>query len=247
MCKYASSGLVAFALFACHVAHAADLPHYPAPAPAPLLAPAAPGFTWTGFYVGGQAGYAWGRDRTSEYVTGSGAFTGFAVKYNVNGALGGIHGGGNYQFGAIVLGAEADLEAAQLRGGFVDPTNAATADPGGAARVSIGTQGSVRGRVGYALDRTMVYGTGGLALADIRYSFVNLTTRVTENTQKLRSGYTFGGGIDYAITNNLIGGVEYRYSEFSKFTYNSTASFPGLNGRQLPRSNTLRVRLGYKF
>jgi hypothetical protein len=85
----------------------------PIKAPPPL-----PIFSWTGFYIGADAGYAWGKDTTTEYLTATNTFTGFNPAYNINSALGGLYAGYNYQMGAAVLGVESDIEAANIHGGF---------------------------------------------------------------------------------------------------------------------------------
>ena len=242
MKKTSTLGLMAAALLASAAANAADLTRYRLAAPPPPPPP----FNWTGIYVGAQAGYSLGHDKTTEYLTGSGAFTGLSFKFNPDGAVAGIHAGGNYQIGSFVAGLEADAEAAGTRGGFSDAP-APPFNPGGVGRMRIDAQGSLRGRLGFAIDRAMIYGTGGLAVANIKYTFTNPTTGVSESTTRASSGYTLGGGVSYAITNNLIGSLEYRYTDFGTFRYTSTSAFVGLTGSQHPRSNAARVALGYKF
>ena len=117
-------------------AGAADLPRRTEPV-APIMPPAIPIFTWTGFYVGVQAGYAWGgngRDfgtLTAVDLDGDGITDVTAVDSGAfgdddgnDGFVGGAHTGYNYQFGSIVVGAEADIEATGVEGGrshaFVD-------------------------------------------------------------------------------------------------------------------------------
>ena len=245
MKKRSTFCLLATALLVGNAATAADLPSY-LPA-APIADPVAQTFNWTGFYVGGHGGYSWGRDRTSEYLNGNSVLVGGPFKFHANGVFGGIHAGGNFQYGSLVAGIEADADAAGARGGFRDAPNLALFNPGGVVRMRINGQGSLRGRLGFALDRLLIYGTGGLALADIRYSYNNPTTGVTDKTSRVRSGYTIGGGLEYAVTDNLTSSIEYRYTDFGKFKYTSTAAFLGVFGRQQPRSNSVRVGLGYKF
>jgi outer membrane immunogenic protein len=149
--------LTAMALLA-DSANAADL-SMPMRAPPPLLA-----FSWTGFYIGADVGYAWGKDTTTEYVTATNTFTGFNPTYNINSAVGGLYAGYNYQIGSAVLGIESDIEAANIRGGFIDPV------VGGAGTTQLDWQGSLRGRLGFTADKVLFYGTGGLALADITHT-----------------------------------------------------------------------------
>ena len=78
--------------------------------------------------------------------------------------------GFNYQMGSLVLGVEGDLEATNARGGFKDAGGRPRPafDPGGIVRVKQDWQGSVRARIGYAFDRFMIYGTGGVAFSELR-------------------------------------------------------------------------------
>ena len=64
-------------------------------------------------------------------------------------------------------------------------------------------QGSVRGRLGYAFDRFLVYGTGGAAFGGFRNNYANLVTGGTSSNSTTRVGYTVGGGVEYAVTNNF--------------------------------------------
>lgn len=223
-------------------ASAADLP-FSAPTPAPLM----PAFTWTGIYAGAQIGYSWETDRTREFYTQGMAYTGVQFDYHPDTALAGGHIGANYQFGALVLGAEGDVEALRARGGFNDAGGRSPVDPGGVGRVSRDWQASVRGRIGYAMDRMMVYGTGGVAFTDFKYNFYNPTVRAGEGTSVSRTGWTAGVGISYAVTDKMIVGVEYRHTDFGKFNYVARSAFLGLTGVQTPTSDSVRASVSYKF
>ncbi len=130
---------------------AADLPRRQS---APAL-PAVPVFTWTGFYVGAQAGYAWGQDETKLFLDGAPVDVGVSTDYDVDGFVGGVHAGFNYQIGSFVLGVEADAELAGVDGSLTvtDPTL-----PGLSAGVTteLNWQGSLRARLGAAFDRALV-------------------------------------------------------------------------------------------
>lgn len=227
--------LTSTTLMACHAAHAADMPmHQALPPPPPMMA-----FSWTGFYLGGQVGYSWGKDHAVEYLTANGAFTGFQWKYPANGVVGGGYAGYNYQIGPAVLGLEADLEGAGNKGGFYDPP--------GAGDTKISWQGSVRGRLGYAINRVLVYGTGGFSFADISHTYVEVATPISETTKELRTGWTVGGGLEFAVTNNILAKAEYRYTDYGKYRYDLQTSFPGLTGEQQPKLSTIRLGVAYKF
>jgi outer membrane immunogenic protein len=203
--------------------------------------PPVPAFSWTGFYIGAEVGYAWGKDTTTEYLTATNTFTGFNPSYNVHSAVGGLYGGYNYQIGSVVLGIESDIEAANINGGFTAPA------VGGAGTTRLDWQGSLRGRLGFTADKVLFYGTGGLAFADISHTYTNLITGVPETTASLRTGWTAGAGVEVALTPKLLARVEYRFTDYGPYRYDSATSFPGFTGQQEPRFSTIRVGAAYKF
>lgn len=216
-------------------AYAADL-RLPVKAPPPL-----PVFSWTGFYLGAAVGYGWGRDSTIEFFTANGAPTGLGWDYPVRGALGGLYAGANYQTGPAVFGIEGDIEGTQIKGGFLD------VPLGGAGDTRIDWQGSVRGRVGFAADRILFYGTGGVAFADISHTYRNLVAGTAETTSAVRTGWTAGGGVEVAVLPQLLVRAEYRFTDFGKYRYDAVVTFPGLTGQQEPTVNAVRVGAAYKF
>jgi len=214
-------------------ANAADL-SMPFKAPPPP-----PAFSWTGFYIGADVGYTWGKDHTTEYFTATQAFTGFQWDYKANSFLGGVFAGGNYQIGGFVLGAEGDIEALRVKGGFYDPP--------GAGDTRMDWQGSFRGRAGFAVSKALIYGTAGIAFGNISHTYTNLITDISETTSDTRTGWTAGGGVEIALTPNILARAEYRYTDFGTYRYDSVTSFAGLTGQQEPRFSTVRVGAAYKF
>ncbi|WP_026190931.1 outer membrane protein [Methylobacterium sp. WSM2598] len=206
--KRLSSALLAIAVAG--PACAADLPRRVQP---PSFTPV-PVFTWTGFSVGGNVGYAFttreSRNRNAAFLiddraigTVGGTF-GFSNR-GQNGFTGGLQVGANYQMtpgSGVVVGVEADaqyLDAGRRRSGVlagpntVLNPNAIFFDP----RATAGLEyfGTARGRLGYAFDRTLVYATGGFAYGggSARRFF-----GATDNAQ-MRTGWTVGGGVEYAL------------------------------------------------
>ena len=161
----ASAGLCVLSAFA--PAMAADL----AAAPRYTKAPEAPlaVYNWTGFYIGGFGGYA--SENTSVGPKMSGGFGGGTLGYN-------------WQTGNIVFGLEAD-------GGGAD-VNASTAAGGITGTSRIDALGTVRGRIGIAVDKVLFYGTGGYAWADNKISLSALG--VTASESHFHSGWTVGAG-----------------------------------------------------
>lgn len=203
----------ALATFGASAASAADLPYRAAP-PAPVFS-AVPVFTWTGFYVGVNAGYGWQDNNENSVfvpagtIPGTGAGTIVFGDDNGDGFVGGGQIGYNYQIGSFVVGVEADLQWADLGGsdGAASVPLAYTAvgfRPAGAVG-GIDWFGTVRARVGVAFDRALIYATGGFAYggADDDNDDFGLV-----NSDDVRTGWTLGAGVEYAFTNNLTLGVE---------------------------------------
>ncbi|MBB6483676.1 outer membrane protein [Rhizobium lusitanum] len=169
-------------------AHAADLATPTAPA-----APAEAGFSWTGGYLGVNGGAGW--------LNGDFSVPGASTSDKFNGGFIGGFAGFNYQLSNnVVLGVEGDLNY---------NWNSNNYDFFG-TKVKVGTDvaGSVRARVGYAFDRTLVYATGGWTATR---GFVKaLGDKETETF----NGWTVGAGVDYAFTNNIFARAEYRFSSF---------------------------------
>ncbi|HEY8384366.1 MAG TPA: outer membrane beta-barrel protein [Microvirga sp.] len=196
---------VAFASLAT-AAQAADLPRRTAPiAPAPMVQ-AIPVFTWTGFYVGVNAGYGFGTNEdASVFVPGVGFVS---TGGNDNGGfVGGGQLGYNLQFGSFVVGLETDLQYADLGGNRRDfgftPGAPYFGAGGGAALDYFGT---VRARAGVAFDRALVYATGGFAYGggdNNTGCFFGTTFVASCGSNDTATGWTLGAGVEYAVTNNL--------------------------------------------
>jgi outer membrane immunogenic protein len=198
-------------------------------------APALPSFySWTGFYLGAQGGYSWGSDKIRQLSTTGLGYAG-AFRDTPGSALGGGQVGLNVQFDAIVLGLEGDLEALQERGRF------------NLGRSQRDWQASLRGRIGYAFDTVMIYGTGGAAFTEFDVRSYNPTSGLGESAQVSKAGWTLGGGVNYALTNNLILGAEYRYTDYGKFDHAAQSAAPGLASEQETKTHTVRASLAYKF
>jgi outer membrane immunogenic protein len=239
---------------------AADLPTTKGP---PVYTPPPPVFTWTGPYIGAQAGYEWG---TTDPIltTLAGAFVANVPSYNDSGFVGGAHAGYNYQINQIVLGIEGDIEGSSFSGTGSSFATAPSTFSYLSTRIPL--QGSLRGRIGYAWDRVLVYATGGLALADIHTVFgspgtagfftgfpgvapifVPPTPAGTDSFWSVRTGWTAGGGIEYAIDPNWSVRAEYRYTDYGHFYDTLVNTYPGLVARTHIYDNAVRAGFSYKF
>jgi outer membrane immunogenic protein len=194
---------------------AADLSR-PAPGPAPVYtkAPMMMPFTWTGCYVGGNAGGLFAKKDWT--VTG----TGFAQSsVNVNSWLAGAQVGCNYQMGAVVLGLQGDYDWSNGSASGADAFFAGAATD----QTSIKSLASVTGRVGYAWDRFMLYGKGGGAW--VKDNYVETNVGGANSASETRTGWTAGVGGEYGFTDWLSGFVEYDYYGFGTKSNTFTGTF----------------------
>ncbi len=207
-------------------AQAADLPTKKM-APAPVFVP--PPFTWTGFYVGLNAGGIWGTGGTQTTLYNAGIQLGtYWPGGNFGGSQTGFIGGGqagyNWQSGAAVFGLETDFDWTSLsrNTSFVGSTflwngqNDFLTENGSRKLDWLGT---TRGRVGFVAtpdNRLMFYGTGGLAYGGGSRHFdvfdsLNGWDWNGNGGSSTRVGWTLGAGAEYAITNNITLKGEYLY------------------------------------
>lgn len=203
---------------------AADIINEEPPAPVAEIAPI---YDWSGLYIGGQAGAAFGGSKGAAGIDGAfpDAFVTFRDSDNV-GFAGGGHIGYDFQFSNIIVGGVADFN-------YIDRSRAAGValeDFSGdgavyANDVDVKFYGTVRGKVGYAMDRFAVYATGGLAYGDVKndaYGDETLTSvsgttyDVSSDTDKKSVGYSVGAGADFLATQDVSFGLEYLYTDLGK-------------------------------
>src|SRR5262245_43207209 len=203
-------------------AAAADLGARPV-TKAPVAAPV-PVFSWTGCYIGGNVGGKWVADNdfnvnvaSVPVVLPSGAVVAFNNGNNNDGAfIGGGQVGCQWQTGAWVFGIEGDFVGTSLNRDFI-VQNTLLVFPfvaGDAFSIQNDWQASVRARLGYAFDRWMVYATGGVAFAQMEATAALVGVPFVVSVDKTLTGWTVGGGFEYAFYNNLSLGIEYRFSQF---------------------------------
>ena len=199
---------------------AADLPSKKGPPPAPVAY--APAFSWTGFYIGANTGWAFADPSSSNMPNASGGMIGGQAGYN-------------YQIGQFVGGVEADLDY-----------NAASHSHStalGTNKLSVGTMTTERVRAGVAMDRALLFVTGGYAGVDVRGSFNN-TSGLTGAQTVWRNGGVIGAGLEYAFTNNISAKAEYLYMPFSSASYFAGTPDAEKSGLGI---NTIRAGVNYKF
>lgn len=164
-------------------------------------------YDWGGFYVGVNTGYAWTGVDYSDGVT--------ALNRDLGGFALGAFAGYNFFNDGWVYGVEADIKRDFNEERF----------PAGGTTLETETTwgGSVRARLGYAIDRTLIYGTGGYAFTHARLEDVNTGANESDTLH----GWTIGAGVEHAFTDNMAGRVEYRYSDYSKSDVFNAAGVDG--------------------
>jgi len=157
-------------------------------------------YSWTGTYAGLQMGYGW-----ADTDARSGPAPGFNQNYNydADGFLGGAHIGVNFQSKDVVYGLEADVD-------FADLGNTATGSLGDTHSTDLDWMGSLRARLGFASGRNLFYVTGGWAFGDVN---VRSETGAISYSD-VRHGWTVGGGLEHAFSQNMTARLEYRYTDF---------------------------------
>ena len=160
---------------------------------------------WAGLYLGGNVGSGTGRDRSSLAVAGLGT-----EQFNLSpdGIVGGGQIGYNWQAGNWVYGVEADFQGSSQK------DNKTTVALGTAAYdAKLPWFGTARGRLGYAFNNVLIYGTAGLAFGSLELERGGLQQSHTS------LGWTAGVGAEVGIYQNWTAKIEYLYVDLSKNSY----------------------------
>ncbi len=242
MKKLVVSAIAIAASFAANSAIAADLPAravYKAPPPVAAV------WTWTGFYVGVHVGAGWGTKEVTLTNTPPPLLFINENNYAINGFLGGGQVGVNYQFGQWVVGAEAQFSWADLDGkGTCNVILIALNN----CHTKADFIGTIAARLGFAVDRALVYVKGGGAWVHDKYDISFAVTPFTNvHVEDTRWGWMFGTGVEYAFTGNWSAKVEYNFMDFGTKTY----LFPGIIGNDFvdirERIHLVKFGLNYRF
>lgn len=167
------------------------------------------GYSWAGPYLGGNIGYQWGS------IGNSGA--------KPSGIAGGLTAGYNWQSGSIVFGGETDI---QLSGSDDRFASYKFANP---------WFGTIRGRVGYAMNNILIYATGGFAYGKVRGEYG------ASSQSHVNGGWTLGAGAEFGIYQNWTAKVEFLYVDLNRDSFFIPASSHDYN------FGTLRVGVNYHF
>jgi outer membrane immunogenic protein len=209
----------AVSVIASSAAGAADIPRKALPY-SPVYAP-----VWTGFYAGLNAGYGWA---TFDNGFGTDRMKGF---------VGGGQLGYNWQISSFVLGVEGDIQySAQKR--------TETAVIGGVTftgEEKVPWFGTARGRVGYAFDSVMIYGTGGAAWSNFKASISALGLTASTDTTKM--GWTAGGGVEWIFMPRWSVKAEYLYIDSGT----TTLTIAGVSASGKLKDQIARIGINYHF
>jgi outer membrane immunogenic protein len=203
---------------------AADMP-VKAAAPTTALVAA---YNWTGLYVGLNGGIVWNR---YNWTNTAGITSG---DFNGSGSLFGVTLGYNRQVNNIVFGLEGDWD---WSGSKATATNAAC---GGTCQTEARWLSTLRGRLGFAWDRTLLYVTGGVAWAKFTPSTVPAVAGLTDYTQ---AGWTLGGGVEFAVADRWTVKAEYLYVGLRT----SPVFFAPTGVTTTNRMSVARIGLNYRF
>ena len=231
---------------------AADLPVAPPRAPAAYV-PAVPlVYNWSGFYIGGNAGAAWNQGSVSD---SSGV--GFTLPSNNAVFTGGGQIGGNWQIGALVLGVEGQFDWLANQ----NNASAGIAVPPSGDIIQVISKDrwltTLTGRVGFAADRWLFYAKGGGAwVGNQNFTVNDVTTGASFTTSNggWNSGWTGGGGIEWAFAGTWSLKLEYDYIQLSSnsFTIPTPSPVPALAAGDTFTTSNRHIQMGlaginYKF
>jgi outer membrane immunogenic protein len=197
-------------------------------------------FDWSGVYVGGHLGVAWGDvdwsgPEIATYVRGGG------ISHELDeGSLAGAHLGFNHQFGRWVGGAEVSLSGGDVEGSSENEIRFGTRTGDIATKTEIDNLFLATVRLGYAFDRTLAYVKGGYASADVNLRAAGeLGPRIVDelpvgqpmdvgfSSGERQAGFTIGGGIEYALTKGVVFGLEYNRVDLGNSTHVGFATVDG--------------------
>ena len=256
-------GIAALASFVATGALAADLPMKTPYTKAPAYKE--PVFNWTGFYLGGNLGYSWGRSSDTSTIT-NGAGTVLLTtpdRSNLDGVVGGGQIGYNWQMQNWLWGLEADIQGTGEKGSRDFVCAAVTCLPPAALALNpltgtltqkIDWFGTVRGRIGALVTPTvLLYATGGLAYGEVN-SGATINTLTGFSTSSTNVGWTLGAGVEGVISGNWTAKLEYLYVDLGRVSGSFATTITALGGGVISNNfssrvtdNVVRAGINYHF
>lgn len=219
------------------------------------VAPAGALHDWSGAYVGVAGGWAHGRTKATDVDGEEYGSPGTSLSMTDNGFIGGVSAGYNFQRGAWVFGPELELGWAGVDKTHIDPN-----DDEDGVFTQYGFYGTATGRLGYAANRTLVYGKAGLAFAQIKSAGGEFDGRGEENSggywgfdgdeagfgDKLRLGWTIGAGIEHALSQTWSVKAEYMFADFGSSSYENLDDDDS-TFRFKDQLHSLKLGVNYRF
>lgn len=207
-------------------------------------------FSWTGGYIGINAGYAGGKLKTSFNSDFSGqTFQSDSVRQNLSGFIGGIQAGYNWQFNQLVFGLETDIQGTSMKKNsrtgpywLTDANNYADLEK------KITWLGTTRARVGYLpTERLLAYVTAGVAYGGVKTNVIEYSA-TDSSASKTKVGYAVGAGLEYALNTNWTVKGEYLFTDLGN-TKHQVYQNSGVTefAKSKFHANIIRVGLNYKF
>jgi len=249
----------AIALTVVSPAFAADLPAAAPPpqAPATYVPVAPPVYNWGGIYIGANAGGSWFSQSNSTFTWSLGG-TSSGQSFNDSGFAAGGQLGANFQSGQFVFGIEGDADYLSNKASVSTATDfSGLAGSSNTHTYTLDFLSTVRGRLGFAWDRALIYGTGGLAMADYQIQRTQTGTGGlapagnSQTVSDFRLGWAAGAGVEYAFSDMVTARVEYLVAglESVSNTYNFAAFGNGTVTQSSPTAyvNIVRGGLNFKF
>jgi outer membrane immunogenic protein len=205
---------------------------------ADVVAPAEPlPAGWTGLYIGAHVGY--GETDMSGCIECDEASVADPDELDLNGIVGGLHAGYNYQTGNIVVGLEGDVD-------FTDwsDKDTSSSDSTDKQKANVDTLGTVRARLGVASDETLFYLTGGVAWSDAKWK--SMRGDSTDTAHFDDAGGVIGGGLEHMVFQNVSVRAEGLYYFFDD--RQSVADFnEGSPGEHVTLDDMWQVRVGVSY
>ena len=204
--------------------------------------PPLPPRSWTGFYVGANVGAAWGHSAISNdpgplWLTAPG-------NANATNVIGGVQGGYNWQINNVVLGVEGDFSLTGISQSILAASPALPRDVYSSKITDLAT---IRGRIGWAFDRVLVYGTGGAAFASVNDRLADRAVPFVASPGSSVAGWTAGGGLEYAVTNHWTAKIEYLHVGFSNRSATAPPPSPAYAFAFADSVDIARAGINYKF
>jgi outer membrane immunogenic protein len=238
-------------------------------------------YSWTGFYIGGDVGGANANHNFTSNFTNRQSETDPTLLNNVQhdkfdgtSFVGGVHAGYNWQFARnMMIGVEGDWQSVRSKHSFCRQTDidsiacvdGSTIDNAARGFGSVGGElnwvATARARLGWTMDRVMIYGTGGAAFANVKSSLAlnclgdgcgdsSNKLAVSTNSSSQNTGWVLGAGAEWMLTRNWIVRAEYQHIDLGN-TSSSLSPDCGvgcsLSAKQSVRLDILRAGLSYKF